>query len=157
MKQKYFGKEAFLERIKRPECPSISVLSEELDIPKATLYAWKSSEHRNRRIGMTRKHSKRSPINKFKLIAQSCELTGKELQAFCNENGVSMEELSTWKDLALSAIDHTESGAVVSRKTHDQEMAKRDKELRRKTDALAEAAAFLVLQKKTSDLFRDEK
>ena len=106
---------------------------------------------------MARKHSKRSPINKFKLIARSCELTGKELQAFCDENGVSLEELSTWKDLALSAIDHTESGAVVSRKAHEQEMTKRDKELRRKTDALAEAAALLVLQKKTSDLFRDEK
>jgi hypothetical protein len=157
MIKKYHGKNDFLERIKRPECPSISVLSEELGIPKTTLYAWKSSENRNKRIGMAKKYSKRSPINKFKLIADSSELNGSELQAFCDRNGVSLEELSTWKDLALSAIDHTESGAVVSKKAHDQEVAKLDKELRRKNDALAEAAALLILQKKTSDLFRDEK
>jgi|GEM_PF-5055086 len=34
MKQKYFGREEFLNRIKQPECPSISVLAEELDISK---------------------------------------------------------------------------------------------------------------------------
>ena len=59
-----------------------------------------------------------------------------------------------WRDLALSAIDHTESGAVVSKKSYDFEIEKRDKELRRKNDALAEAAALLILQKKTSDIFQ---
>ena len=44
----------------------------------------------------------------------------------------------------------------VSKKEFDKEIAKREKELKRKTEALAETAALLVLQKKTSDLFRDE-
>jgi len=157
MKQKYFGKEDFLNRIKKPECPAISVLAEELKIPKTTLYAWKASERRRGGLGMSKKKSNRSPINKFKLVAQSTDLEGQELLDFCSSNGVSVEELSTWKDLALSAIDHSESGAVVSKKAYDEEVSKRDKEIRRKTDALAEAAALLVLQKKTLGLFGDEK
>ncbi|MGL1933482.1 MAG: hypothetical protein OCD01_00605, partial [Fibrobacterales bacterium] len=79
-----------------------------------------------------------------------------KLQAFCGKKGVSLEELLSWKDLALGAIEHSESGAVISKKEHDKIVAKQEKELRRKTDALAEAAALLILQKKTSDLFGDE-
>jgi len=157
MKQKYYGREEFLNRIKQPECPSISVLAEELDIPKTTLYAWKASERRHGGFGMSKKKSQRSPVNKFKLILQSNDLKGQDLISFCEKNGVSLEELSTWKDLALSAIDHSESGSVISKKSHDAQIEKLDKELRRKTDALAEAAAIIVLQKKISDLFGEEK
>ena len=157
MKQKYFGKEEFLKRIKSPESPSISVISEELKIPKATLYAWKNSENRRGyQMGMKKKTSNRSPITKFNLLVGSKDLTGKELQEYCNSNGVSLAELLSWRDLALGAIEHSESGAVVSKKEYDKEIAKREKELKRKTEALAETAALLVLQKKTSDLFRDE-
>lgn len=157
MNKKYPGREEFLNRIKQPECPSISVLAEELDIPKTTLYAWKASERRKGGFGMSKKKSQRSPINKFKLILQSSDLKGQDLLTFCETNGVSIEELSTWKDLALSAIDHSESGSVISKKAHDAHIEKLDKELRRKTDALAEAAALLVLQKKISDLFGEGK
>jgi len=154
MNQKNTIRDEFLKRLKNPECPSIAVLSEELSIPKGTLYGWKTAEMRTRNIGMEKKQQKRSPLNKFKLIAESSELKSDELLQFCAKNGVSIEELSMWRDLALSAIDHTESGAVVSKKSYDFEIEKRDKELRRKNDALAEAAALLILQKKTSDIFQ---
>ena len=106
-------------------------------------------------MGMKKKSSTRSPLTKFTILAESNGLTGKDLQDFCANKGVSLEELLSWRDLALGAIEHSESGAVVSKKQYDKEIASRDKELRRKTDALAETAALLVLQKKTSDLFRD--
>lgn len=155
MKQKYFGRDSFLKRIKSPECPSISVLAEELKVPKATLYAWKNSETRRVHMGMAKKSINRSPLTKFTLLAESYRLTGKDLQDFCRDKGISLEELLSWRDLALGAIEHSGSGAVISKKEYDKEISKRDKELRRKTDALAETAALLVLQKKTSDLFRD--
>jgi hypothetical protein len=157
MNIKYQGKEEFLERIKRPECPSISVLSEELSIPKATLYAWKSSNQRKSSVGMAKKNKKRSPSVKFNLIAQSFNLKGDALLSFCTKNGVSIEELSIWKDLALGAIDHTESGAVISKKSHDSEVSSLKGDIARKNEALAEASAILLLQKKTSEIFRGEK
>ena len=158
MKQIYTGRAEFLERIKKPECPSIAVLSEELNIPKTTLYAWSySGKKRSAQAGMKKKKSNRSPIKKFSLLAGSDGLKGKELNDFCNSNGVSLEELLSWRDLALGAIEHSESGAVVSKKQHDLEMKNVESDLKRKNEALAEAAALLVLQKKTSDLFRDEK
>ena len=157
MNQKYFGKEEFLKRIKSPESPSISVIAEELKIPKTTLYAWKYSENRRGyQMGMKKRTSKRSPLTKLNLLADSNGLEGKELKDFCNKNGISLEELLSWRDLALGAIEHSESGAVISKIQHDKEIAIREKELKRKTEALAETAALLVLQKKTSDLFRDE-
>jgi len=158
MKQKYTGRAEFLERIKKPECPSIAVLAEELNIPKTTLYAWSySDKKRSAQAGMKKKKSNRTPIKKFSLLAASDGLKGKELQEFCNTNGVSLEELLSWRDLALGAIEHSESGAVVSKKQHEFEMKKVESDLKRKNEALAEAAALLVLQKKTSDIFRDEK
>jgi transposase len=158
MNQKYTGKEEFLKRIKKPECPSIKVLSEELNIPKATLYAWIHSERKTKsEPGMKKKTTTRSPIKKFALLAESDGLKGSELQAFCEKNGVSLEELMSWKDLALGAIEHSESGAVISKKEYEKAIARQEKELKRKTDALAEMAALLVLQKKTLGLFGDER
>ena len=80
MRQKYTGKEEFLKRIKKPECPSIKVLSEELKIPKATLYAWSYSERKSKNIyGMIKKTSKRSPMKKFALLAESEEPTEQQM------------------------------------------------------------------------------
>lgn len=90
MNIKYQGKEEFLERIKRPECPSISPLSDELSIPKATFYAWKSSVQRKSSVSMTKKKKKRSPSMKFSLIDQCFNLKGNELLVFYSKNGVSI-------------------------------------------------------------------
>ena len=109
MKQKYTGRAEFLERIKKPECPSIAVLSEELNIPKATLYAWSYiDKKRSFQTGMKKKTTNRTAIKKFSILASSDGLKGKELQDFCNTNGI----LLSWRDLALGAIEHSESGCA---------------------------------------------
>jgi transposase len=156
MNQKYKGREEFLERIKKPECPSISVLSEELSIPKATLYAWIYTEKKKSLPGMKKRQSNLTPVKKFSLLSQSDGLKGKSLQEFCSLHGVGLDELQSWRDLALSAIDHTQSGSVISKHEFDSQIAKRDKEITRKNAALAETAALLVLQKKISDIFAEE-
>ncbi|OWV05282.1 MULTISPECIES: hypothetical protein [unclassified Fibrobacter] len=33
-------RDSFLERIKKPGCPSVKTIAEEMNLPKATLYSW---------------------------------------------------------------------------------------------------------------------
>jgi transposase len=100
----------------------------------------------------------RSPSSKLRLLAKSISLEGDALIAYCHTNGVTVEELLSWRDLALSGIELSQrDGLGITRKEHDKKVAQLEKELRRKNDALAEAAALIVLQKKISDHLGDEK
>jgi transposase len=99
-----------------------------------------------------RKH--RSPSEKLRLVFSSQALQGEALKAFCDESGVLLEELLSWRDQALAGLENPEAaGNAVS--LSDHEALKKD--LERKNAALAEASAIILLQKKTSDLFRREK
>ena len=102
-----------------------------------------------------RKRSKhRSPSVKLRLVSESMELTGDALLTWCHRNGVMLDELLGWRVLALSGIEDADgSTTVYGRAELEAEVRKLEKEVRRKNDALAEAAALLVLQKKTQELF----
>jgi hypothetical protein len=91
----------------------------------------------------------KSPTFKLGLLAESQNLQGAQLEAFCHSKGVTVEELLSWRDLALSGIESADrDGLGGRRKERERELASLQAELRRKNDALAEAAALLVLQKK---------
>lgn len=97
---------------------------------------------------MNKKTAKRSPLNKLNLIAKSEGLGLEDLKRFCEEKGVSLTELQSWRDLALSAMENSGNGNVISEKQHKEETATLRSELNRKEKALAEVAALLILQKK---------
>lgn len=166
MRRKYHNRQEIVHRLSQPGSPSIAVISEETGVPKATLYAWLASERRSGRMdtaakgfpAMTKRTKPRSPSVKFALLGESHGLQGEALLAFCKEKGVTVEELLSWRDLALSGIELADrDGLGVTRKEHDSEVAELKEDLRRKNDALAEAAALLVLQKKTLGLLGGKK
>lgn len=165
MKKKYLNRQEILHRLKQPGSPSISVISEESCIPKATLYAWLSSDRRNSQqstsqgsLLMTKRTRPRSPSIKFAILGECHGLQGMALQAFCEQKGVTVDELLSWRDLALSGIELADrDGLGMTRKEHDAELASLKEDLRRKNDALAEAAALLILQKKTSEILGGKK
>jgi transposase-like protein len=161
MRQKYQNRQEIVHRLSQPGSPSIAVISEETGVPKATLYAWLSSERRLSRpdqpgktsLAMTKRSKLRSPSVKLTLLGESHGLQGDTLKEFCNKKGVLVEQLLSWRDLALSGIELADrDGLGGTRKEHDQKITELETELRRKNDALAEAAALLILQKKISGL-----
>ena len=166
MRQKYHNRAEVVGRLSQPGAPSIAVISEETGVPKATLYAWLASE---RRVGpldssrkghllMSKRSKPRSPSTKFALLGESHGLQGDALRAFCDQKGVTVEELLSWRDLALSGIEVADrDGLGATRKDHDQKVADLEAELRRKNDALAEAAALIILQKKISGILDGKK
>ena len=166
MRQKYHNRQEIVHRLSQPGSPSIAVISEETGVPKATLYAWLSSERRLSRadkpgktsLAMTKRSKPRSPSVKLALFAESYSLQGDALKEFCNKKGVLVEELLSWRDLALSGIELCDrDGLGGTRKEHDQKVTELETELRRKNDALAAAAALLILQKKISGLLGGKK
>ena len=162
MKKKYENRTDILRRLHQPGAPSVSVLSEETGIPKATLYAWISNEKRSVRstvqqsggyAGMAKRTHSRTPSKKLRFVSESMNLEGDQLLVFCQTHGVTVEELLTWRDLALSGIEQSRAdGSGMTQSERENQIQQLQAELRRKNDALAEAAALLVLQKKTSDL-----
>ena len=80
------------------------------------------------------------------------------MKEFCNTKGVLVEELLSWRDLALSGIELCDrNGLGGTRKEHEQKVTELEADLRRKNDALAEAASLLILQKKISGLLGGKK
>lgn len=142
-------RDSFLERIKKPGCPSVKTIAEEMNLPKATLYSWIAAERQRKRQGvsMSKKSAKRSALTKFILVAKSEGMTPEEREKFCAENGVSFAELQSWRDLSLSAMENSGDGNVMPVKQREDEVSKLKAELARKEKALAEAAALLILQK----------
>lgn len=158
---KYQNREEVVARMRQPGAPSIGVLSEETGVPKATLYAWlrlsggRSVAGAAEDIYMGKsKGRKRSPTQKLKLLAKSLELEGEALTQFCRDNQFLLSEVMSWRDQALSGLETAGSpqGLVPREQVQDLE-----KELARKDKALAEISALLVLSKKVSRLFEEEK
>ncbi|HZK22424.1 MAG TPA: hypothetical protein VFC76_09180 [Oscillospiraceae bacterium] len=152
-------RDRFLERIKKPGCPSVRTIAEEMQLSKATLYSWIAAEKQRKRqgISMSKKATKRSAINKLSLVSKSEGLSLDALEKFCEDNGVSFMELQSWRDLSLSAMENSGNGNVISSTQHDKEILNLKAELARKEKALAEAAALLLLQKKTLEILDEEK
>ena len=49
-------RDSFLERIKKPGCPSVKTIAEERGLPKATLYSWIAAERQRNRQGIRNKY-----------------------------------------------------------------------------------------------------
>jgi hypothetical protein len=81
-------------------------------------------------------------------------LKGEALAAFVREHGVTVADLMTWRDLMLGGLERREEESkTVSADRYDEVL----KELQRKNEALAEAAAHLFLVKKVSRILGGEK
>ena len=98
---------------------------------------------------MTKRKKRRSPSQKLQILSASMALRGEDLKTFCTKNGITLQELTSWRDQALSGIEliGQPDGVVPQKKVEGLE-----KELTRKNAALAEASAIILLQKKTSEL-----
>jgi transposase-like protein len=142
----------------------VAILAEETGIAVATIYGWRQSARRKtflaaaeplggRQVSV-RKERVRSPSDKQKMVQESDSLRGDALVAYAREKGVTVPELMTWKDQMLGSLERREEKSkMVSAERYDQVL----RELERKNEALAEAAALVFLAKKVSRVLGGEK
>jgi len=93
-----------------------------------------------------------SPREKLRLVIEAARLDDAQLGDFLRREGVHEEDLSRWREEAVSGL----SGATKASAPPSKRMRDLERELKRKDKALAEAAALLVLSKKARALWGEE-
>jgi len=149
-------KESVLKRLEEPTNDTITTLSEELGIPRTTIYQWIKKENKN-----TTNHkpsNKWTSQDKFQAVLETSTLTERELAEYCRRKGIYVEEIHIWKEQCLKAnattIEDPQKLKEALKEEKDK-IRKLEKELRFKEKALAETAALLVLRKKANAIWGD--
>src|SRR6056297_2417395 len=87
-------KQQILERLQAPENESVATLSEELDIPRSTLYSWIRKARKQGRVipnNRSKPNSKWSKNDKFKIVMATYTMNEEELNSYCREHGLYKE------------------------------------------------------------------
>jgi len=150
-----------IQRLTGPEAVTQKELAMETGVSQGTLSRWlkeatvgvmpkdKNSPRRKRR--------KRTPEEKFRLVAESMLLTGEALGAFLRREGLYEDELDQLREeVRDAAVSGLQPKKRRGRSPEQRRIAKLEKELLRKEKALAEAAALLVLQGKVRAFLASE-
>jgi hypothetical protein len=86
-------------------------------------------------------------------VLEASALGEASLGEFLRRHGVHETDLAAWRQAALSGLS---TPAIMQARPGDARRVRElEKELRRKTDALAEAAALLILKKKALSIWGD--
>lgn len=101
-----------------------------------------------------RRPSEWKPEEKLRMLAEADGLANDELGELLRREGLHEADLMEWRRATLAALGSTGKGASDS--AQGRRVRELEKELHRKDRALAEAAALLVLQKKSQELWGDE-
>ncbi|EGV28594.1 transposase, putative [Thiorhodococcus drewsii AZ1] len=135
-----------------PQSVPVRDLARETQIPKDTLYSWRSRALKARQGTQERPSSgsgERSSGEKFAIVLETATLDDTQLSAYCRRQGLYVHEIMAWRSACEQA--NAAGSAPVDRtkaRADQQRLKALEQELLRKEKALAEAAALLVLQKK---------
>lgn len=142
-------KQKMIQRLTGKNAVSALHLSRETGVRQQNLSRW-LAEARSLPLVATDKPIVRkwSVEQKARVLADAANLSGEELTAYLEREGVTFAEFEQWR-LAL------EEGGRASVGT-SRRIRKLERELARKEKALAEAAALLVLKKTVESAFHDE-
>jgi 5-methylthioribose kinase len=136
-----------VERLTGKNAVSALQLSKETGVQQQSLSRW-LQEARSLPL-MAAKISRPWTVEqKARVLAEAARLTGEELTAYLDREGVPFADFESWR-LAL------EEGGRASVATNKR-IRKLERELARKEKALAEAAALLVLKKTVASLYHDD-
>ena len=140
-------KESIFKRLAPPNAEKVPDIARETNIPKGTLYTWRSKIMKNNPTS-NKKSNKWSSSDKFQAVLETASLSELETAKYCREKGIHVEELKSWIKQCQNANEN---------KFEDPKELKNSlkKELREKEKALAETAALLVLRKKARAIWGD--
>lgn len=142
-------KRKMVERLTGNRAISAHQLAKESGVRQQNLSRW-LREARN----LPHMESEQSCVRKWtverkaRLLADASKLSGDELMAHLEREGVTFAEFEQWR-LALEEGGRASVGTA-------RRIRKLERELARKEKALAEAAALLVLKKTVESAFHDE-
>ena len=147
-------KEQVVTKMMPPNAMTVAQVSKETSISTKTLYKWRN-QYRNEGKAVPADSSNPeqwSGENKLAVVIETAALNVHEISEYCRRKGLYAEQVTRWRDAAIKGNDNNECQPKAD--LHDLQTERKknrdlEKELRRKEKALAEAAALLILQKKS--------
>jgi len=140
-------RERAIARLLPPINASLSAVSQELNIPYQTLYAWRTerSKHPSPVTQAREAEDLFDAQTKFTVVLETATLNEVDLAAYCRSKGLYVEQIAQWRAQCAAAFNPKIVTAA------ERNSAKRiqllERELARKEKALAEAAALMILRK----------
>ena len=163
-------KDSILKRIENKE--NVTFLSEELNIPRTTIYQWVRNYNKNKenKTIILGSKNKFNSSDKLHMLNETAALSEIELGEYCRRKGIYVEDIKAWKDEYINkSEDKSKKTKELEEalKSKEKELKNKDeefrteikalkKELKRKDKALAEAAALLILRKKLNAIWGDQ-
>lgn len=142
-------KQKMVEQLTGKDAVSARSLARETGISQETLSRWLRDARSLPLMPPRRDKSKTWSIDeKIRVLAEAKKLSGAELSAFLEREGLLLAELEQWR---LALDEEGRASIATTKRIH-----KLERELARKEKALAEAAALLVLKKQLDHLQEDE-
>ncbi|TJX41001.1 IS3 family transposase, partial [Soehngenia saccharolytica] len=153
-------KASVLKRLEEPTNETITSLSDELGVPRTTIYQWINKAETDKDITPInyKPTSKWTSEDKFHVVLETASLNETELAEYCRRKGIYVDEVKAWRDQCLKAnqgIVEDPKELKESLKAEKELNKKLERELRIKEKALAETAALLVLRKKANAIWGD--
>jgi transposase-like protein len=153
VKEKAHYTEAFrqqaLEKVYTRGNRTVDAVAEELNVNPWTLRNWMKSHRRSTPPNASDKSAKRpgdwTRAERLQVLMESHGLDDEALNAFCRERGLFRHHLEQWQADFEAA---TAPGDPAQLRELKAKTTALERDLKRKDQALAEAAALLVLQKK---------
>lgn len=141
-------KQKMLDRLTGKDAVSARQLSLETGLRQQTLSRWLQDACSLSVMRPTRPTKEWSIDEKIRVLAKAGGLTGAELTAFLDREGLRLAEYEQWR-LALAEEGRASLATTKRIRALERELARKEK-------ALAEAAALLVLKKKVNRLWEGE-
>ena len=142
-------KQKMVQRLTGKDALSALQLARETGVRQQNLSRWLTAARSLPLVATDKPNVREWTVEeKVRVLADASNLTGEELTAHLEREGVKLAEFEQWR-LALEEGGRA-STAITKR------IRKLERELARKEKALAETAALLVLKKTMGSVFHDE-
>lgn len=143
-------KDRAVAKLLPPESAAVDEVAREMGIGTQTLERWLAA-------AVVKPAAERTwtAVARFEAVVTTAAMDETSKGAWCRSKGVYLRELEAWRESATQALaDAAEARATPGQTKADRRRIRQlERELRRKDQALAEAAALLVLSKKVGAIF----
>lgn len=146
-------KDRAVARLLPPESAPLKDVANEIGVGVGTLERWRSDA-----LAQPARERVWTAAARFDAVLTTAAMDEAGKSAWCRANGVYPQELSNWRETAMSSLSGTDVPRTSAQETKQnrRRIKELEREVNRKNKALAETAALLVLSKKVAAIFNKD-